>query len=197
MLNVEQERLCLRSTWVYPPVFSGVRVARSLVFCVVFCRSLFALLSFFFRLFHCPSFFYLQLLFTLLVFNLLWNSVFFAVLHFWKFYIWDVISCSAIFTFIVIYICMCTIDDSSSLFFTVHQRLLCKIKATCAVERQHLKRKQNMFIMTTGNWWLEIYRCILRFKDNLLSMTIRRNIVLIITITWKVLMCVLKGNNIT
>jgi hypothetical protein len=30
-----------------PPVFCGVRVARSLVFCVVFCRSLFVLLYFF------------------------------------------------------------------------------------------------------------------------------------------------------
>ena len=28
------------------PDFNGVRVARSLVFCVVFCRSLFVLLSF-------------------------------------------------------------------------------------------------------------------------------------------------------
>ena len=32
-----------------PPVFSGVLVARALVLCLVFCRSLFALL-FFFRL---------------------------------------------------------------------------------------------------------------------------------------------------
>jgi len=30
-----------------PPVFSGVRVVQSLVFCVVFCRSLFVLLYFF------------------------------------------------------------------------------------------------------------------------------------------------------
>ena len=29
-----------------PPVFSGVHVTRSLVFCVVFCRSLFFLVSF-------------------------------------------------------------------------------------------------------------------------------------------------------
>jgi hypothetical protein len=33
------------------PVFSGVHVARSLVFCVMFCRWLFVLLSFFFG--HC------------------------------------------------------------------------------------------------------------------------------------------------
>ena len=30
-----------------PPVFSAVRVSRSLVLCVVFCRSLFVILSFF------------------------------------------------------------------------------------------------------------------------------------------------------
>ena len=30
------------------PVFSGVRVIRSVLFCVMFCRSLFVLLSFFF-----------------------------------------------------------------------------------------------------------------------------------------------------
>jgi len=31
-----------------PPVFSGVRVTQSLILCVMFCRSLFILLSFFF-----------------------------------------------------------------------------------------------------------------------------------------------------
>jgi len=39
-----------------PPVFSGVPVARSLVFCVMFCESLFVFLSFYFC--HsavCPS----------------------------------------------------------------------------------------------------------------------------------------------
>ena len=35
-----------------PPVFSGFRVARSFVFCIMFCRSLFVLLSFFAI---CPS----------------------------------------------------------------------------------------------------------------------------------------------
>ena len=38
-------------------VFSRVRVARSLVFCVVFSRSLFVLLSFFVWVLHCLSFF--------------------------------------------------------------------------------------------------------------------------------------------
>ena len=45
----------------FTPVFSGVRVARSLVLCAVFCRSLFVLLSFFF----CSLFFYdLRILIT-------------------------------------------------------------------------------------------------------------------------------------
>ena len=48
---VEQELLTLQEHWSLSPVFSGVRVARSFrVFCVVFCRSLFVLLS----LFLCP-----------------------------------------------------------------------------------------------------------------------------------------------
>jgi len=50
----------------FTPSFSGLRVARSLVFCVVFCRSLFALLSFFFWSLCCLSF-NLQLLITLLI----------------------------------------------------------------------------------------------------------------------------------
>jgi hypothetical protein len=38
------------------PIFSGVRVSRSLVFCVMFCISLFVLLSFFFcHCVVCPS----------------------------------------------------------------------------------------------------------------------------------------------
>jgi hypothetical protein len=44
---VEQELLTLPEHLRPPRVFCGVRVARSLVFCVVFCRSLFVLLSFF------------------------------------------------------------------------------------------------------------------------------------------------------
>jgi hypothetical protein len=43
-----------------PPVFSGVRVARSLVFSVLFCRSLFVLLSLFISPFYYVSFFYLR-----------------------------------------------------------------------------------------------------------------------------------------
>ena len=41
-----QELLILPGHMSSPPVFSGVRVARSLVFCVVFCRSLFVFFSF-------------------------------------------------------------------------------------------------------------------------------------------------------
>ena len=37
----------------FTPVFSGIRDAQSLVFCVMFCRSLFVLLSFFFWSFDC------------------------------------------------------------------------------------------------------------------------------------------------
>jgi hypothetical protein len=39
---------CLPEHLSSPPVFSGVRITRSLVFSVVFCISLFVLLSFFF-----------------------------------------------------------------------------------------------------------------------------------------------------
>jgi len=45
-------------------VFSVVRVARSLVFCVMFCRSLFVLLSFFFWPSYCLSFDDVRLLIT-------------------------------------------------------------------------------------------------------------------------------------
>jgi hypothetical protein len=50
-----------------PTVFNGVHVARSLVFCVVFCKMLFVLLSFFFWPLYCLSFFDLRLLITSLV----------------------------------------------------------------------------------------------------------------------------------
>jgi len=43
---VEQKLLTLSEHMGSPPIFSGVLVARSLFFSVVFCRSLFALLSF-------------------------------------------------------------------------------------------------------------------------------------------------------
>ena len=44
--HVEQELLTLPENMSSPPVFSGVRFVRSLVFCIVFCGSLFVILSF-------------------------------------------------------------------------------------------------------------------------------------------------------
>ena len=44
---VEQELLILPGHLSSPPVFSGVRVTRSLVLCIMLCRSLFVLLYFF------------------------------------------------------------------------------------------------------------------------------------------------------
>ena len=64
MSLVEQELLTLSEYLRSPPIFSGVRVARSLVLCVMFCRTLFFLLLFCF----CPlcslSFFELRILST-------------------------------------------------------------------------------------------------------------------------------------
>ena len=56
---VEQEMLTLPEHLSSPPVFSVVRVAQSLVFCLVFCVLLFVLVSFFI---YCLSFFDLWLL---------------------------------------------------------------------------------------------------------------------------------------
>ena len=57
------------------PVFTGVRVARSLVFCVMFCGSLFVVLSFFLWPLCCLSF-DLQLLITPLVSSNFWPLTF-------------------------------------------------------------------------------------------------------------------------
>jgi len=64
---VEQELPTLPEHLSSPPVFSGVRVTRSLVLCVVFCRSLFVLLYFFLWPLCCLSFFDLRNLITPLV----------------------------------------------------------------------------------------------------------------------------------
>ena len=48
------------------PILSGIRAAQSSVFCVVFCRPLFIILSFFVWLLHYPPFFELWLPTTLL-----------------------------------------------------------------------------------------------------------------------------------
>jgi len=45
--HVEYELLTIPEHMSSPPVFSGVRAARSYVFCVVICISFFVLLSFF------------------------------------------------------------------------------------------------------------------------------------------------------
>ena len=50
-----QELLTFPENLGSPPIFSGVRVARSLVFCEVFCISLFVLLSIVFWLLCCLS----------------------------------------------------------------------------------------------------------------------------------------------
>ena len=48
VINSQQEMSILPEHPSLCPFFNEVRVARSLVFCVMFCRSLFVLLSFFF-----------------------------------------------------------------------------------------------------------------------------------------------------
>jgi len=58
------------SAQILPPGFSGISVVQSLVFCVVFSRLLFFLLSFFvFWPLHWLSFFELQLVITTLVYS--------------------------------------------------------------------------------------------------------------------------------
>jgi hypothetical protein len=62
--HVEQELLTLPEPLSSHPVFGGVRVARFLVFCVMFCRSLFV---FFVWPLSCLSVFDLRILITPLV----------------------------------------------------------------------------------------------------------------------------------
>ena len=64
---LEQELLTIPQHLSSPPVFTGVRAAQSLVFCVVFCRSLFVLLVFFCWPLCCLSFVDLQIMITPLV----------------------------------------------------------------------------------------------------------------------------------
>ena len=64
-----QELLTLSEHPSSPLIFSGVHVARSINFCVVFCRSLFVLLCLFFWPLCCLLFFDLQILNTPLVFS--------------------------------------------------------------------------------------------------------------------------------
>ena len=62
----------------FTPGFSAIRVARSLVFCVMFCRLLFLFLFFFFSSLYCLSFFDLQLLITPLILS----NFSYAIVHF-------------------------------------------------------------------------------------------------------------------
>jgi hypothetical protein len=64
---VEQELPTLPDHLGSPPVFSGVRVTRSLVLCVCFSRSLFVLLHFFFWSLCCLFVFDIRILITPLV----------------------------------------------------------------------------------------------------------------------------------
>jgi hypothetical protein len=64
---VEHELLTLLEHLSSPPDINGIRVARSLVLCTVFCKSVVALLSFFFLLLCYLYFFDLRLLITPLV----------------------------------------------------------------------------------------------------------------------------------
>jgi hypothetical protein len=63
----EQELLTLPGHLSSHPGFNGIRVARSLVFCVMFCRLLFFLLLFFLWPLCCLSFFGLRIMITPLV----------------------------------------------------------------------------------------------------------------------------------
>ena len=65
---VEQELPTFPEHMSSYPVFSGVFVARSLVFCVLFCRSLFVPLSFFFRPLYCLSFFISAIVLSVLLY---------------------------------------------------------------------------------------------------------------------------------
>ena len=76
--HMEQELLTIPEHLSSPPVFRSVRVARSLVFSIVFCRSLFVFLYFFFWPLYCLSL-NLRILITSLV-----SSYFSSTLNNWQ-----------------------------------------------------------------------------------------------------------------
>ena len=84
MPHVEQELPTLPEHLRLSPDLSGVRVARSSVFCVMFCRSLFVILSFFLWSLCYLPFFDLRLLITPLVFQIfffpVYSNIFFVSL---------------------------------------------------------------------------------------------------------------------
>ena len=53
---VVQDMFTLPKPLNVPPIFYGVRVAQSVVFSIVFCKSLYDLISLFFQPLHCLSF---------------------------------------------------------------------------------------------------------------------------------------------
>ena len=74
---VEQELHTLLENLNSFPVVSEVRVARSLAFCVMFCRQLFVILAFYFWLLYCLPFFVLRftsLIDPLVSSNLSWDK---------------------------------------------------------------------------------------------------------------------------
>jgi hypothetical protein len=78
---VEQELLILPEYLNSPTVFRGVRVIRSLVFCIVFCRSLFVHLPFCFEYCAvCPS----SIMITPLVYSNSSYMVFTSGYHLWE-----------------------------------------------------------------------------------------------------------------
>jgi hypothetical protein len=103
-------------TWVPPsPGFSGVRIAQSVVFCIVFYRSLFVLLYFFLSLYVCHSsmfgfvfhypfsiftLFYHSILTTLFLCEIIWScrSVFDMRVKCWPSHSWLFIGFVAILT---------------------------------------------------------------------------------------------------
>ena len=80
----KQELLILPEHLSSSPMFSGVRVARSLVFCALFCRSLFVL--FFFRSLCSLSFFDLRLLISYLI-----TSTFSSMERWWHWHMYDLV----------------------------------------------------------------------------------------------------------
>jgi hypothetical protein len=69
---VEQELLPLPEHQSWPPVFSGVHVTQSLVFCVVFWQQLFVLLSLFFWSLYCLSFGHCIVCLLVIVLSVFW-----------------------------------------------------------------------------------------------------------------------------
>ena len=88
-----------------PLVCSGISVARSLVFCVVFCRSLFVFLSLFFWPLYCLFFFDLRILITSLV-------------------------SSKMFLFIFVYMRLCIIAQSNMGLYCSIFSFLCNVLKT-------------------------------------------------------------------